>query len=297
MGVLDIILGRDAKGNSSKVNMALIALLLWRWYQSAGRQGAPQPAPSPRGQARMPGAEPARVPGNTPAQIPSPGTGSAGDSDFGPLIESTRRMPDMPSRGEQRGPTGGGLGDILGDILGGGRAPSGGSPRGGGLNDILGYILGGGRAPSGGNPRSGGGLGDLLGTILGGGKPMPGSRLSGSQGDPFSELLRGAGGGNLGSLLAGGAAGGALGDILTQFDQAGRGEAARSWMASGQNVPVSPADIEQTFGPEIFDQLSDQFGLDRNELLQGLSQTLPDVVDQLTPDGRLPTEDEVMRRL
>ncbi len=307
MGVLDIILGRGASGNNPKVNMALIALLLWRWYQSSGQQGGgAQPVPSPRGQTRLPTDTPARVPGNPPAQIPSPSTGGAGDSDFGPLIESTRRMPERPSGGTQGGPAdagrGGSLGDILGDILGGGRAPGGsprggpgGGPGGGGLNDILGDILGGGRPPSGGSPR-GGALGDILGTILGGGRLAQGSRVAGPQGDPFLDLLQGAGG-NLGGLLAGGAAGGVLGDILKQFDQAGRGDAARSWMTSGQNIPVSASDIEKTFGPDIINQLADQFGLDRNELLQGLSQTLPDVVDQLTPDGRLPTEDEIMRRL
>jgi uncharacterized protein YidB (DUF937 family) len=32
-------------------------------------------------------------------------------------------------------------------------------------------------------------------------------------------------------------------------------------------------------------------------LLAGLSQHLPDVINHLTPDGRLPTEDEVSGRL
>jgi uncharacterized protein YidB (DUF937 family) len=35
--------------------------------------------------------------------------------------------------------------------------------------------------------------------------------------------------------------------------------------------------------------------MSRDDLLNGLSQQLPDVVDQLTPDGRLPTEQEAAR--
>jgi uncharacterized protein YidB (DUF937 family) len=35
--------------------------------------------------------------------------------------------------------------------------------------------------------------------------------------------------------------------------------------------------------------------MDRNDLLEGLSQHLPELVDQLTPQGRLPTEDEASR--
>lgn len=311
MGVLDIILGRDEQGNASKVNMALIALLLWRWYQSTQQGGGAQPipSPSPRDQAPVPDAPTTRIPTGAPSQIPSPSRGGDGDSDFGPLVESTKRMPDFQrGGGGRRGPMedddgggmgGGGLGDILGDILRGGqggpgRGPAGG-PGGGGLGDILGDILGGGRGmpgdagggrgPAGGG-MGGGGLGDILGQVLGGGRGMPTARFSGSQGDPL---------GGLGGLLAGGAAGGVLGDLLQQFDQSGQGEAARSWVSSGENVPVSPNDIENTFGSDIINQLADQFGMDKGELLQGLSQTLPGVVDQLTPDGRLPTAEDISR--
>ena len=40
-----------------------------------------------------------------------------------------------------------------------------------------------------------------------------------------------------------------------------------------------------------------QSGLSRDELLQGLSQQLPEVINHLTPDGRLPTESELSGRL
>jgi len=41
----------------------------------------------------------------------------------------------------------------------------------------------------------------------------------------------------------------------------------------------------------------EQSGLSRNELLQGLSQHLPEVVNQLTPEGRIPTEHEASRMI
>ncbi len=318
MGVLDIILGRDEQGNASKINMALIALLLWRWYQSAGQSGGtpqpmPSPLPSPRNETPVPDA-PARIPTGAPAQTSRPSAGNDSDSDFGPLVESTKRMPDFQrggggmndDGGGTGGGLGGGLGDILNDILRGGqggpsRGPAGGpgGGRGGDLGDILGDILGGGRGMPGGagggrsGPGGGGGLGDILGDILGGGRGAPTSRFAGPQGDSLSALLGGAGG--LGGLLAGGAAGGMLGDLLRQFDQSGQGAAARSWVSGGENIPVTPNEIEQTFGSDIIDQLANQFGINKSELLQGLSETLPGVVDQLTPDGRLPTEDEISR--
>lgn len=310
MNILDILLGGgnarggargggDSGGNMTKVGMALIAYMLWRWYQNSRAGGGAQPEPMPvPGGGRMPRRDepPAELPHGDPLQIPAPRSGSSDDSDFGPLIESTRRMPPA-SRGGGRpaddatgadgtsGGMGGGLGDILGEILRGGRGGMpGGDPRGG---------------PGGGFPGGGrrGGLEDILGDILGGGGGggFPGSRVAGPQGDPLGAILQSAGIGGLGGLLAGGSGGGMLGDLMRQFDQSGSGDAARSWVSQGENMAVTPSQIESTFGSDIIDQLADQFGLDRNELLQGLSEALPDVVNQLTPDGRLPTETDISR--
>jgi uncharacterized protein YidB (DUF937 family) len=68
-------------------------------------------------------------------------------------------------------------------------------------------------------------------------------------------------------------------------------------VSRGENVPVTPKDIENTFGSGIIDTLSQQFGLPRDELLKGLSQAMPDAINELTPDGRLPTPEEISRRV
>jgi len=106
-------------------------------------------------------------------------------------------------------------------------------------------------------------------------------------------------GGLLGGLLGGGAAGsilsGGLGDLLKQFQQNGLGDKASSWVATGPNKPMSPAEIEQALGPEKIVWLMRETGMSREELLAGLSRELPAVVDKLTPEGRLPTEQEAAR--
>ena len=108
-------------------------------------------------------------------------------------------------------------------------------------------------------------------------------------------------GGILGGLLAGGAAGsvlsGGLGDLLKQFQQNGQGEAANSWVGAGPNKTIAPGDLANALGADQLDQLSSQSGLSREELLQGLSQYLPQAVDHLTPEGRLPSETELSGRL
>jgi len=131
---------------------------------------------------------------------------------------------------------------------------------------------------------------------LGGGS-LGGSSLGGSLGGSLGDVLKGG----LGGLLAGGAAGsvisGGLGDLLKQLQQSGHGDAANSWVGNGPNKQIAPGDLASALGADQIDSLMSQSGLSRDELLTGLSQHLPDVIDHLTPDGRLPTGDEVSGRI
>ena len=142
-----------------------------------------------------------------------------------------------------------------------------------------------------GNTANSGGLGDILGGLLGGGS----AAAPASGGGQLGDLLKGG----LGGLLAGGAAGsilsGGLGSLLNQFQQSGHGEVAKSWIGPGQNQDISEGDMAKSIGLDDIDTLSKQTGLSRNDLLTGLRQQLPDLVDKLTPEGRLPTEDEASR--
>jgi len=125
-------------------------------------------------------------------------------------------------------------------------------------------------------------------------RPMPAPPPSASGGG-LGDLLKGG----LGGLLAGGAAGsilsGGLGDLMRQFQSNGLGDAANSWVGRGPNQQISPNDLSRALGADQIDMMSHQTGMSREELLDSLSQHLPGVIDQLTPEGRLPTEDEASR--
>jgi uncharacterized protein YidB (DUF937 family) len=136
-----------------------------------------------------------------------------------------------------------------------------------------------------------GGLGGMLGSIFGGQGNHPG-QAGGAQGGGL--------GGLLGGLLAGGAAGsvlsGGLGDLLKQFQQNGHGEVADSWVSPGPNRQIAPNDLAAALGADQIDQLTSRTGMSRDQLLQDLSDELPDAVDGFTPEGRVPTEDEARSR-
>jgi uncharacterized protein YidB (DUF937 family) len=107
--------------------------------------------------------------------------------------------------------------------------------------------------------------------------------------------------GSLGGLLAGGAAGSilssGLNDLLKQFQQSGQSDAVNSWVGTGPNKSISPNDLAGALGSDKINALVAQTGMSRDDLLHGLSEYLPQVVDQLTPQGRLPTEQEAHRML
>jgi uncharacterized protein YidB (DUF937 family) len=117
----------------------------------------------------------------------------------------------------------------------------------------------------------------------------------GATGGGLDDLLKGG----LGGLLAGGAGGsvlsGGLNDLLKQFQQNGKGDVAESWIGPGANKTIAPNDLAAALGADRINTLAGFSGMSRSDLLTALSQRLPGVVDQLTPDGRLPTEQEAAR--
>jgi uncharacterized protein YidB (DUF937 family) len=182
-----------------------------------------------------------------------------------------------------------------------------------GLLDVLNGMQHGPRGPSTPSAQSGGGMSPMTMAILGllawkaikhfsagqpGAAPPPApSPAGGGMGGGLGDVLKGP----LGGLLAGGAAGsmisGGLGDLLKQLQQGGHGDTANSWVGSGANKAISPGDLANALGADQINQLASQSGLSKDDLLSGLSQYLPQVIDHLTPDGRLPTENEVSGRL
>jgi len=182
-----------------------------------------------------------------------------------------------------------------------------------GLIDVLNGMQNGPHGPRGSSTGSGGGMSPLTMAVLGllaykavksftsqaGAAPAapaaPGS--SQSAGGGLGDLLKNG----LGGLLAGGAAGsvlsGGLNDLLKQFQQSGHSDVAKTWVGNGPNKAISSDDLAKALGGDQINTLMAHTGLSRQDLLAGLSQYLPEAVNQLTPDGRLPTEQELSRSL
>jgi uncharacterized protein YidB (DUF937 family) len=81
---------------------------------------------------------------------------------------------------------------------------------------------------------------------------------------------------------------GGLGGLLARLSQGGLGQQVASWVGTGANLPVSADQLGAALGGDTLDALQ-QLGLSR----EGLAELLPQVVDQLTPEGQLPASNAV----
>jgi len=129
------------------------------------------------------------------------------------------------------------------------------------------------------------GLLDIVGGMLGGqgGQRGQGGLGGGGQAELLNLVV---------AMLAnngqGGAQGGGLAALVQQFQAAGLGEQVNSWIGTGQNLPVSPEQLQGALGGDQMSMMAERMGLSTGDLGAQLSQMLPQVVDQLTPDGQVP---------
>ncbi len=85
-----------------------------------------------------------------------------------------------------------------------------------------------------------------------------------------------------------------LGGLVERFRQGGLEDLIKSWIGTGANKPIAPNQLHQALGSDTVDGLARDTGLERDDLLSQLSRLLPEVIDKLTPDGKLPSDDELV---
>jgi len=130
-------------------------------------------------------------------------------------------------------------------------------------------------------------LGSLMGGSGGGGSPMQGV---------LSSLLGGGGQqqqGGMGNQGGMGGMSGGLGGLLSSFEQAGLGHVAQSWIGNGPNQSVSPQQLQSVLGDNQVQSMSSQAGMAPTDFLSQLSQHLPNAVNGMTPNGRVPDEGQM----
>ncbi len=101
--------------------------------------------------------------------------------------------------------------------------------------------------------------------------------------------------GGLGGLLGGVGAAGAIGSLVKAMQQRGLETQAHSWVGHGSNQPIQPNQLADALDDDTLLELEEHTGLSRPQLLTQLAQELPEAVNQATPDGQLPTDQDLQR--
>ena len=141
-------------------------------------------------------------------------------------------------------------------------------------------------------------LDGLLGNVLGG--ALGGNRTQSQAQDPLSSILgglTGGRGGGTGNILLQLALSmlqqqGGLGNVLGKFREAGMGAQADSWVSTGQNVNISPNQLEQVFGSGALNDIASKLGMSQEQAGSAMAQVMPELINQLTPQGQVTADSE-----
>lgn len=80
---------------------------------------------------------------------------------------------------------------------------------------------------------------------------------------------------------------GGLAGLVQSFQQGGLGDVVNSWVGTGQNMPISADQIQNVLGSGQLQSLASKLGISPGDAGSHLSQLLPAVIDQLTPNGQV----------
>ena len=112
--------------------------------------------------------------------------------------------------------------------------------------------------------------------------------LLGRGGGPAKTILRG---------VMGMVAGGGLSKVLSAFKDKGMGAQADSWVSTGDNEPLTADQVRQALSPEQLQQIAYRAGISVDEAADQVAAALPEVVNQVTPDGQVPADADVDAQL
>ena len=91
----------------------------------------------------------------------------------------------------------------------------------------------------------------------------------------------------LGEVMGTGSQGG-LNAIVAKLEQAGFGDQVKSWIGTGQNLPITADQLKQVLGSDVVRQLAAKYNIPIDQVAEVLAHQLPLAVDKASPDGKLP---------
>lgn len=89
---------------------------------------------------------------------------------------------------------------------------------------------------------------------------------------------------------------GGLAGLVQKISEGGLGEQVASWVSTGKNLPVSAEQIQSALSSSGLQDIAAKFGINTNEVAGQLSGLLPQIIDKLTPDGKIPDSGDLAQQ-
>lgn len=128
---------------------------------------------------------------------------------------------------------------------------------------------------------------NVVGNVLGGGRRQQAPNALGAL---LSELT--AGNQTQGGLLSAGLSlieqSGGLSGVLEMFRRNGMAQQVESWISTGANAGISPEQVQQVFSGSALGNVASQLGVSPAQASSAMAQILPELINQLTPQGHVP---------
>ena len=83
---------------------------------------------------------------------------------------------------------------------------------------------------------------------------------------------------------------GGLPGIISKFEHGGMSDHVESWVATGANMPISGAQLQEILGSGSIGEIAQKLGMSHGDASSGLAQVLPNLIDKLTPTGQIPED-------
>jgi uncharacterized protein YidB (DUF937 family) len=83
---------------------------------------------------------------------------------------------------------------------------------------------------------------------------------------------------------------GGLPGLISKFEHGGMADHVGSWVATGANMPISGAQLQEILGSGSIGEIAQRLGMSHGDASSGMAQVLPQLIDALTPAGQIPAD-------
>jgi uncharacterized protein YidB (DUF937 family) len=83
---------------------------------------------------------------------------------------------------------------------------------------------------------------------------------------------------------------GGLPGIISKFEHGGMADHVGSWVATGANMPITGAQLQEILGSGSIGEIAQRLGMSHGDASSGMAQVLPQLIDALTPAGQIPAD-------